>query len=101
MPVAPLVRCASLCGGLVPAVYELMWDAGGARAAAVGAILDSFFADADYVELLEAIGLSEAGTAEAGDADDRPLSESPLEEAYRRLCDLADRYPARRGRGAG
>lgn len=39
------------------------------RVAAVGAIVDMFFADADYAELLEAAVRSEAGiAAEAGDA---------------------------------
>ena len=77
-------------GGLVSPVYDLMRHSGEARVSAVGAILDKFFAEADYVFLLEDVGLSDTGiAAEARDTDDL-FSSSPLEEAYRRLCSIAD-----------
>jgi 5-methylcytosine-specific restriction protein A len=85
------------CGLTAPA-YGLTRDSGEARVAVVGAILQTYFPDTDYVELLEDVGLSDAGiAAEAGDADDDVYSQSPLEEAYRRLCGVADLHRARRG----
>jgi 5-methylcytosine-specific restriction protein A len=83
-------------GGLVPAAYNLVRNSGEARVAAVGAILETFLSDTDYVALLEDIGLSDTGiAAEAGDADDQSFSGSPLEEAYRRLCGIAERHMQR------
>lgn len=78
-------------GGLVSPVYELMRNSASARVAVVRAILETFFQDEDYVELLEEVGLSDAGiAAEMGETDDTAMLRSPLEEAYRRLCGIAD-----------
>jgi 5-methylcytosine-specific restriction protein A len=83
-------------GGLVPAAYNLMRNSGEARVAAVAAILETFLSDTDYVALLEDVGLSDTGiAAEAGAADDQLFSGSPLEEAYRRLCGIAERHRQR------
>jgi 5-methylcytosine-specific restriction protein A len=84
--------------GLESAFYDLVRKSGQARVAAVGAILEAFFPDTDYVPLLEDVGLSDTGiAAEAGSADDAPFLGSPLEEAYRRLCGIADRHSQRIG----
>jgi 5-methylcytosine-specific restriction enzyme A len=79
-------------GGLVSPVYELVRNSASARVAVVRAILETFFQDADYVELLEEVGLSDTGiAAEMGEPEDTAVLRSPLEEAYRRLCSIADR----------
>jgi 5-methylcytosine-specific restriction enzyme A len=79
-------------GGLLSSVYELMRNSASARVAVVRAILETFFQDTDYVELLEEVGLSDTGiAAEMGESDDTAMLRSPLEEAYRRLCGIADR----------
>jgi 5-methylcytosine-specific restriction enzyme A len=79
--------------GLVLSAYDLMRNSREARVSAVGAILDTFFPDTDFAPLLEDVGLSDAGiSALAG--DDLP-SDSPLEEAYRKLCGIADRHRER------
>jgi 5-methylcytosine-specific restriction protein A len=83
-------------GGLVAPVYELIRDWPDARVAAVREIIGTYFQGTDYVELLEDVGLSDAGiTAETGQDDDTLIGRSPLEDAYRRLCGLADRTRAR------
>ena len=82
--------------GLASSAYELLRTARKARVSAVGAILDAFFSETDFVALLEDVGLSDTGISALTGEDLAP--ESPLEEAYRRLCGLADRY---RERGAG
>lgn len=85
-------------GGLVAPVYELLQGSASARVAAVRVILETYFQWAGYVELLEEVGLPDTGiAAETGDVDDRLLSRSPLEEAYRRLCGIADLSGARNG----
>ena len=79
-------------GGLVSPVYELMRNSASARVAVVRAILETFFQDADYVELLEEVGLTDTGiAAEMGESEDTAVLRSPLEEAYQRLCSIADR----------
>ena len=82
--------------GLVSSAYELLRTSQKARVSAVGAILDAFFSDTDFVALLEDVGLSDTGISALTGEDLAPGS--PLEEAYRRLCGLADRY---RERGTG
>ena len=83
-------------GGLAVPVYELMRDLAPVRIAAVRAILETYFHGSDYVELLEDVGLSDTGiAAETGEADDGLVVRSPLEEAYRRLCGIADQARAR------
>ena len=76
--------------GLVSSAYELLSTSRQARVSAVGALLDVFFSDTDFVKLLEDVGLSDTGISTLTGEDLAP--ESPLEEAYRRLCGLADRY---------
>ena len=79
-------------GGFARPVYELMRDSATARVAAVHQIIDDYFQGTEYFELLEEVGLSVTGiAAEAGEHEDSPLLDSPLEEAYRRLCCLAER----------
>lgn len=86
-------------GGLAVPVYELMRDNAPVRIATVRAILETYFRGSDYVELLEDVGLSETGiAAETGEVDDGLAVRSPLEEAYRRLCGIADQA---RGRNDG
>ena len=82
--------------GLVSSAYELLSTSRQARVSAVEAILDAFFSEMDFVALLEDVGLSDTGISALTGEDLAP--ESPLEEAYRRLCGLADRY---RERGTG
>ena len=83
-------------GGLAQPVYALMRDSAAARVAAVRQIIDVFFQRADYFELLEEVGLSDTGiAAEMGESDDGLIIGSPLEEAYQRLCGLADRGRAK------
>jgi 5-methylcytosine-specific restriction enzyme A len=79
--------------GLVSSAYELLLGSRMARISAVGAILDAFFSETDFVTLLEDVGLSDTGIAALTGEDVAP--ESPLEEAYRRLCSLAERYQER------
>jgi 5-methylcytosine-specific restriction protein A len=71
--------------GLVTSVYQLARDSAEARAAAVRALTETYFADADPTALLNELGLS------------GPQSGSPAEAAfsaraaeYRRLCDRVD-----------
>jgi 5-methylcytosine-specific restriction protein A len=71
--------------GLVTPVYELVRDSAEARAAAVRALTETYFADADPAALLDVLGLS------------GPRTGSPAETAlrarateYRRLCDRVD-----------
>ncbi len=79
-------------GGLVDPVYRLIHDRPEARVAAVHAIISTYFQGVDYVELLEDVGLSDTGiAAETGETDDSLIPRSPLEDAYRRLCSLAER----------
>jgi len=79
-------------GGLVQPAYELMSDSGRTRVAVLHQIISVFFEDTDYFELLEEVGLSDVGIAAAvGEATDGWICSSPLEEAYRRLCGLAER----------
>lgn len=69
-----------------------MRNSASARVAVVRAILETFFQDADYVELLEEVGLTDTGiAAEMGESEDTAVLRSPLEEAYQRLCSIADR----------
>jgi len=82
--------------GLVLWVYDLMRNSRKAGVSTVGAILDTFFLDAEFAALLEDVGLSDAGIAALTGDDLSP--DSPLEEAYRKLCGIADRY---RERGTG
>jgi len=82
--------------GLVSWAYDLMQSSHRARVPAVGAILDTFFSDADPALLLEDVGLSETGIS-ALMGEDLP-QDSPAEEAYRKFCGIADRYQER---GAG
>lgn len=82
--------------GLVSWAYDLLRNSHHVRVSVVGAILDTFFSDTDFAELLEDVGLSDTGIS-ALTGEDLPQY-SPLEEAYRRLCGIADRY---RERGAG
>jgi 5-methylcytosine-specific restriction protein A len=82
-------------GGLVEPVYALMRDSSSARVASVRQIIDGYFQGTDWFELLEEVGLSDTGiAAEAGDSDDALALSSPLEDAYRRLCGLAERGQA-------
>ena len=86
----------SPASGLVQPVYELMRDSASARVAAVSQIVGDFFQGTDYFDLLEEVGLSDTGiAAEMGESDDGLIIGSPLEEAYRRLCGLADRGRAK------
>jgi 5-methylcytosine-specific restriction enzyme A len=82
--------------GLAVWAYKLLRNSQETRVSVVGAILDTFFSDTDFVALLEDVGLSDTGIAALAD-DDLSL-DSPMEEAYRRLCGIADRH---RERGTG
>lgn len=79
-------------GGLDAQFYNLVRRSSEARIIVLGSILDTFFPETDYVDLLEAVGLSgtwiAAATGTIGD-DDSPTS--PLEDTYRRLCGIAAR----------
>lgn len=83
-------------GGLAMHVYELMRDRAPVRIGAVRVILETYFQGLDYVEMLEDVGLSDTGiAAESGESDDGLAARSPLEEAYRRLCGIAEQARAR------
>jgi 5-methylcytosine-specific restriction enzyme A len=71
--------------GLVPSVYELVRHSAEARAAAVRALVETYFLDADHTALLDELGLP------------GPQVDSPAEAAfssraaeYRWLCDRVD-----------
>lgn len=81
-------------GGLISVVYNLVRYSGEARIAVVDAILDTFFYDTDYVELLEDVGLADPAIAE-NTADD-VLPHSPLEAEYERLCRIVERHHEQR-----
>lgn len=72
-------------GGLVPSVYELMRNSAEARAAAVRALVETYFVDADPVALLDELGLSDSPTNSVAEMT---LSDRAAE--YRRLCDRVD-----------
>jgi 5-methylcytosine-specific restriction protein A len=85
-------------GGLARPVYELMRYSATARVATVRQIIDDYLQGTDYFELLEEVGLSVTGiAAEVGEPADSLILDSPLEEAYRRLCGLADRGRMKNG----
>jgi 5-methylcytosine-specific restriction protein A len=81
--------------GLALPVYELLRTSVAARIAAVAALVGTFFTDVPFVELLEEVGLSDAGIAAGIGAPEEPvLPTSPAEEAYRthyELYELAKR----------
>jgi 5-methylcytosine-specific restriction enzyme A len=60
----------------------------------VDAILETFFYDTNYVELLEDVGLADRGIAD--DADDNVLPHSPLLAEYERLYRIVERHQAQR-----
>jgi 5-methylcytosine-specific restriction protein A len=72
-------------GGLVRPVYELVRDSVEARAAAVRALTDTYFVDADPAALLSELGLSSPSVGSPAEA---ALSAQAAE--YRRLCAGAD-----------
>jgi 5-methylcytosine-specific restriction protein A len=72
-------------GGLVPPVYDLVHESAEARAAAVRAVVDNFFVDAEYAELLAEVGLAARETASSSQP---PRAE--LRTEYRRLCGDVD-----------
>jgi 5-methylcytosine-specific restriction enzyme A len=67
--------------GLVASVYALVRDSAGARAAAVRALVQKYFADAPHTALLSDLGLL-ASPAEVAFSD--------RAAEYRRLCERAD-----------
>jgi hypothetical protein len=77
-------------GGLATSVYELVRDSVRARDAAVDALVDAYFVDADPGELLDELGLlkepdvPEVNTAEMAFAD--------RTARYKDLCERADIY---------
>ena len=74
--------------GLVEPVYELIRDSATARFEAVETLVTSYFDGAEYVELLEEVGLlDEASPGTANSV----LPFSPLEDACRLLCGIAER----------
>jgi len=77
-------------GGLVTAVYELVRDSAEARAAAVRALVDSYFIGADSAALLVELGLSESAVSVA------EMTFSARVAEYKRLCDKADVFWAGR-----
>jgi hypothetical protein len=85
--------------GLVSWAYDLLHNSQQARVSAVGVILDTYFPDMDFVELLEDVGLSDTGIAALTGEDLSP--DSPVEEIYRKLCGSADRYRERGGAPPG
>jgi 5-methylcytosine-specific restriction enzyme A len=79
-------------GGLPAAAYDLFHDSAAIRVAVVRTILETYFQGTDYVELLEDVGLADTGiAAQTEEDDDEAIVQSPLEDAYRRLCGLAER----------
>lgn len=72
-------------GGLVASVYKLIRDSAQARDAAVDAIIDGYFADADPVPLLEELDLMGEPSAAELEVADRT-------SRYRDLCDRVDVY---------
>jgi 5-methylcytosine-specific restriction protein A len=79
-------------GGLAVPVHDLVRDSAAARFAAAETLLTTYFAGVEYAELLEEVGLLDAGFPVPGDS---LLPYSPLETAYAQLCAIA-----RRGRNA-
>jgi 5-methylcytosine-specific restriction protein A len=77
--------------GLVKPVYELVRDSAEARAAAVHALTETYFVDADPAALLGELGLS---GMEAGSPAEAAFSARVTE--YRRLCERADVFWAGR-----
>ena len=74
-------------GGLVASIYQLVRDSAQARDAAVDALVDGYFADADPAPLLDELGLlggPSASAAEAAFADETVM--------YKDLCEKADIY---------
>jgi 5-methylcytosine-specific restriction protein A len=71
--------------GLVKPIYELVRDSAEARAAAVRALTETYFVDADPTALLNELGLS---GPQAGSPAEAAFSARATE--YRRLCDRAD-----------
>jgi 5-methylcytosine-specific restriction protein A len=77
--------------GLVKPVYELVRDSAEARAAAVRALTETYFVDADPTALLGELGLS---SMQAGSPAEAAFSARVTE--YRRLCERADVFWTRR-----
>jgi 5-methylcytosine-specific restriction protein A len=71
--------------GLVAPVYELVRDSPEARAAAVRALTQTYFVDADPAALLDELGLSSPRTGSPAEA-----AFSARAAEYRRLCDRVD-----------
>jgi 5-methylcytosine-specific restriction protein A len=83
-------------GGLPAAAHDLLHDSAASRMAVVRTILETYFQGTDYVELLEDVGLADTGiAAQTDESDDQAIGRSPLEDAYRRLCGVAERSSRR------
>jgi 5-methylcytosine-specific restriction protein A len=77
-------------GGLVVSVYELVRDSVRARDAAVGALADAYFIDADPGGLLDELGLLGASDASEASAAERAFADRTAR--YKDLCERADIY---------
>jgi 5-methylcytosine-specific restriction protein A len=83
-------------GGLPTAAYDLLRTSAATRVAVVRTILETYFQGTDYVELLEDAGLTDTAiAAQTDETDDKAIGQSPLEDAYRRLCGLAEQSSQR------
>lgn len=77
-------------GGLVASVYELVRDSVRARDAAVEALADAYFMDADPGGLLDELGLLGASDASEASAAERAFADRTAR--YKDLCERADIY---------
>jgi 5-methylcytosine-specific restriction enzyme A len=78
------------CGGLVASVYELVRDSAPARDAAVDALVDAYFVNADPAGLLDELGLLGKPDASEASAAERMFTDRAAR--YKDLCELADIY---------
>ncbi len=80
-------------GGLVKPVYDMVRDSAEVRAAAVAALVDTYFTDADATELLAELGLTDPAGRSPAESAFAALTEGQrrsLAQEYQRLCGRAD-----------
>jgi 5-methylcytosine-specific restriction protein A len=77
-------------GGLVASVHELVRDSVSAREAAVDALVDAYFVDADPAHLLEELGLFGESAVPGASAAEMDFAHRTAR--YKDLCERADIY---------
>ncbi len=80
-------------GGLVKPVYNMVRDSAEVRTAAVAALVDMYFTDADATELLAELGLTDPAGRSPAESAFAALTEGQrrsLAQEYQRLCGRAD-----------